>query len=626
MITLDIALLGAIERPLWLISPDDGSVLWANPAALRAWEVAALEDAPVAALVAAVPEEFVAEARGAAGAAAPQGLQNRWPVRAEDGEIAHLPAEAWAVTVDDRPALLVMLPQAPRAAADAELLALVQRSPVPASVFSADGRLLRCNPAAEALYGALAPALVARFEDPADHARLVEELDGAGRAVVIARMRRVGGTARWQRVDAVKARDADSGAEVIDVVEADVDELCQAREAEAARAEEAVISRDARTDFLSTMSHEIRNHLTGVVGLSGLLVSRLPSGPERELAEQLVRSGRTLEHIASQMLDLSRIEAGGLALEAVEFRPFNLVDAAQETHAHTAAARGLDFVAEAGEGANIARIGDEHRISQIIDNLVGNAIRFTEAGAVTVRIWGLADQPLSIEVADTGIGIAPEQQAAIFEPYAQAGADIARRFGGSGLGLHIVRDLVASMNGVLQLDSAPGAGSTFTVRLPLPLAVAKPGEPLREAPRLPPGLRVLTVEPARLDRGVLELFLSTQRANVTAVASVHSALAKLAAERFDLVILDDDVAGAESANVLASLRFAEADGRAASVILVGTRGPGEARRRAARPGFDGYVGKPLRLEELTTCILRVTEDAADRRALGGPRLVDRGSR
>ncbi|WP_051241690.1 MASE1 domain-containing protein [Azohydromonas australica] len=239
--------------------------------------------------------------------------------------------------------------------------------------------------------------------------------------------------------------------------------------AERARASAEEASR-VKSQFLANMSHEFRTPLNAVIGLSHLLHQRAMPADMARFVTHIQHAGEQLLALTNDVLDLSRIEAGELRLEDVPFALMPLLDAVQAMVRTQADAKSLPLWLDVAAGVPPRLVGDPLRLRQVLLNLLGNAVKFTAAGQVTLRLEVVAREAgwirLRFEVADTGIGIAAEQQQRIFEPFVQGDSSTTRRFGGTGLGLSIVRRLVDLMGGTLQLQSQPGQGSVFSVELP----------------------------------------------------------------------------------------------------------------------------------------------------------------
>jgi PAS domain S-box-containing protein len=240
------------------------------------------------------------------------------------------------------------------------------------------------------------------------------------------------------------------------------------------RAEQAEAATRAKTAFLANMSHEIRTPLNAVIGFSQLLLQqKLPQDANRFIVH-IHRAGEQLLAFTNDVLELSRLEAGAMRLEAIVFEPATLLDAVCSVVRPQADAKGLELRLDVDPGLPAQLLGDPSRLRQILVNLVGNAVKFTSSGSVMLGVRQTSREgervTLRFDVADTGIGIAPEERERIFQPFMQADGSASRRFGGAGLGLSIVRRLVDMMGGALSMQSHPGQGSVFSVELPFRVA------------------------------------------------------------------------------------------------------------------------------------------------------------
>jgi PAS domain S-box-containing protein len=260
---------------------------------------------------------------------------------------------------------------------------------------------------------------------------------------------------------------------------ATLEQRVRERTAELAAARDAAeAATHAKSAFLAHMSHEIRTPLNAVIGLSQLLKQRALPEDLDCFVDHIHAAGEQLLALVNDVLDLSRIEAGEMRLEAVVFEPLPLLRTVLALVRPQADAKALALVADVAPDLPGRLVGDPLRLRQVLLNLLSNAVKFTPSGRVTLRarLQAQIEQQvlLLVEIQDTGIGIAPEQQGHIFEPFVQADSSTTRRFGGTGLGLSIVRRLVDMMQGTLALQSTPGEGSTFTVILPFELSKATP--------------------------------------------------------------------------------------------------------------------------------------------------------
>jgi signal transduction histidine kinase len=353
----------------------------------------------------------------------------------------------------------------------------------------------------------------------------------------------------------------------------------------------------AKSRLLAMVSHELRTPMNGVIGTLQLLTDE-PEGPARAryLAAAL-GSAEALLGVVDALLDYAQLDQGATTLESRPFRIADIVGRAVDLLRHRAEAKSIGLAATIHAGASEALRGDERRIGQIVINLIDNAIKFTETGAVTVAArvgapeGGLA--MLEISVADTGIGIPAEQLAAVFHEFVQADPSIARRFGGSGLGLAIARILAERMGGTLAVESRVGAGSVFTLRLPLPPAQA-PIEPPRP-PAGTPSLRVLLVEDDAINRMVAQGLLERLGHRVTALPGAAGVATSLSANPPDLVLLDlhmPRIDGIEAARRIQTLS------PAIPIVALTADVTEEARQGCAEAGIAAILTKPLRLADL----------------------------
>jgi signal transduction histidine kinase/BarA-like signal transduction histidine kinase len=367
----------------------------------------------------------------------------------------------------------------------------------------------------------------------------------------------------------------------------------QLTEAKRALAEQAS---DAKSRFLATLGHEVRTPMTGVLGMSELLRGSRLDEQQRSQVDAIHRAGEHLLRLVNDALDLARIEAGRLELANVDFALRPLLDEVAGLMAPLAERKGLAFIDGTAADAPGAVQGDRTRVQQILLNLLGNAIKFTEAGHVSLQTEALLPHGVRFVVADSGPGLNEEQQSRLFRRFEQAeGARTASRYGGSGLGLAISQELAAAMGGAITVESAPGRGTRFIVELPLPHAAAGAVVPAG-ASEAPPArarggvLQLLLVEDDPIVADVVLGLLREQGHAVVHAAHGLAALSDVAIRRFDAALLDLDLPGLDG---LALARMLRTQGFAAPLLALTARSDADAESQARAAGFDDFLRKPV---------------------------------
>ena len=378
----------------------------------------------------------------------------------------------------------------------------------------------------------------------------------------------------------------------------------------------------AKSAFLANMSHEIRTPMNGVLGMAAALEAGDVTPEQAQKLAIIRESGDLLLNLLNEILDLSKIEANRIELEMAPFRLSDIARKIENLHNLKAKEKRLDFSVEISGDPDRLRMGDAHRLVQVLHNLAGNAIKFTKTGEVRLLMRipdeGDKDDIVEIDVADTGIGMTPRQLKRIFDPFSQADSTTTRRYGGTGLGLSIAKGLIENMGGEIEVHSKPGAGSTFSLRLSLPLAeenesVKDPATTATvlhadDAAREVASLDILAAEDNIVNRAVLTSLLKPACRSLTFAENGEEAIIAFSTGSYDVILMDISMPDMDGVEAMTEIRQIEQNREPPTripVIALSAHAMRQQVEHYLSVGFDGYITKPIKTERLLAEIARV---------------------
>ncbi|WP_421736999.1 ATP-binding protein [Caulobacter sp.] len=600
-----------LRRPVWVFDDVAKRKVYANPAALELWGAASLEDLllrdfteqsdAVRIRMDAISQRI---ARG-------ETVHDRWTFYPNGEPVAVRTAISGIALTDGGSAMLFEAVPAEIEAEEHRAIEALRHTTVRVTLHDAEGARLFANPAALKAGGFRGDVFGETFVDHEAGQRLWRTaLTGAPAFGSFLLATTTG--ARWHSVDARLTRDPVSGDVCVLVNAMDITEEVEARDALSEARERAETAMRARQAFLANMSHELRTPLTSVIGFAGLLADTPLNPEQRGHLDRVQDAGSALMSTLNDVLDLSKLEAGGLQLAP---RPFDLREMLTQAVGIVevqAVVKGLALDLSVDDLCPEWVEGDPERLRQVLLNLLGNAIKFTSEGGVTLSVArrnpGDPDLArLELVVSDTGVGVPEAMLSTVFDRFAQAGPDVSRRFGGTGLGLTITRQLVEMMGGEIGVESTAGLGARFWCVIDLPVARAATEVIEKPALEIIEGLRILVVDDNEANRELIGAIVRAAGHVVEVARDGAEAVEAAASGDYDLILMDVQMPVMDGLAATRVIRALPGEVAATPIIALTANVLADQVAFYRAQGIDDHVGKPINPRELLTRIAEWSE-------------------
>ncbi len=597
-----------LRRPIWLFDPVSCHGLYANAPAMELWGAESLQELLSRDFSKLSPAVRTRVERLAQATAQGEAVFERWTFYPR-GEPLTVQALISAFPMPDGRQVL-LFEAAPIEVEEDERRAVeaLRHTSSLITLFGAGGEAIFSNPAAFDAYGAPGPGFSERFAE-ADLGAGVLARALAGEVVAeLCRMVTAGGL-RWHHLDVRQTLDPVTGRSGVLCSERDVTAQIEAEQALLAAHERAEVA-EAKERFLANMSHELRTPLTSVLGFAGLLDQGDLDPVQRSHVARIAEAGATLQTVINDVILLSELDSGEVRLEPDAFAPEAMLAEALSAVRSAAEAKGLDLRLEIAPDAPGRLIGDQGRLARVVGEYLTNAVKFTEAGAVTLSL-GWAEAPdgaaaIEIAVADTGPGVSEAEMGRLFRRFSQADQSMRKRHGGGGLGLAICRELIALMGGEVGVDSAAGEGSRFWCRVTLPVCDALPDV---EADAEPAALRVLYADDHANNRLLVQAILGAQGHHCEGVCDGAEAVDAARGGGWDLILMDIQMPVLDGVAAARAIRALEGAAGAVPILALTANTLSEQRAAYAAAGMADCIAKPVNVAELVAKVTRWARSA-----------------
>ncbi len=597
-----------LRQPVWVFDDTRKRKVYANKAALELWGAATLEDLQARDFGDQSPAVRIRMDAISARIAQGETVHDRWTFYPHGAPVAVRTAISLIRLADGGSGMLFEAAPAEVEGQEHRAIEALRHTVVLVALYDAQGTRLFANPAAMAAYPANNASFVDSFVDRAAGER-VWRMALAGRPAFGSFLLATSAGARWHSVDARWARDPVSGDACVLVNETDITGEIEVRSALGEARERAENAVRARQAFLANMSHELRTPLTSVIGFAGLLADSPLDDRQRLQLGRIQDAGSALMSTLNDVLDLSKLEAGGVSLQLRPFALRGMLSQAIGIVEAQASEKRLALNLSVDETSPDWVLGDPERLRQVLVNLLGNAVKFTDEGGVGLTVTRRAHPDASMAqlefaVSDTGVGVPEAMLVTVFDRFAQAGPEVTQRFGGTGLGLTITKQLIEMMGGQIGVDSVAGQGSRFWCVVDLPVAARIEAPVAVVAPSVSQGLRLLIADDNEANRELIGAILRSAGHTVEVARDGAEAVAAVQSRDYDLVLMDVRMPVMDGLTATRAIRALKTDMARIPIIALTANVLADQVASYLAQGMDDHVGKPIDPQDLLLKIAR----------------------